>query len=41
MSLVQHTGRTSLHVSEPLLVGVTVERAVRFGRPADEMRPAL
>jgi nucleotide-binding universal stress UspA family protein len=37
MSRVEHAWLTSLQVSEPMFVGVTVERTVRFGRPAEEI----
>lgn len=37
MSRVEHTWLASLQVSEPLLVGVTVERAVRFGSAVEEI----
>lgn len=37
MSRVQHAWLASLQVSEPLLVGVTVERAVRFGGAVEEI----
>jgi nucleotide-binding universal stress UspA family protein len=37
MSRLEHEWLASLQVSEPLFVGVTVERAVRFGNVADEI----
>ena len=37
MNRLQHEWLASLQVSEPLFVGVTVERAVRFGDVADEI----